>query len=55
MDRFSKEVNIISNFQDESIPFVLFPVVNREVRLIFSSIYKRKELEILDNDGCDEG
>lgn len=42
MDRFSKEVNIISNFQDESIPFVLFPVVNREVRLIFSSIYKRK-------------
>lgn len=42
MDRFTDEKNIIEYFQGLETKSILFPVFNDELKLLFSSIYKRK-------------
>lgn len=42
MDHFTKEKNIIEFFQLEDSTSIFFPVFNSELRLLFSSIYKKK-------------
>ena len=42
MDHFTDEKNIIEFFQFENSTSIFFPVFNSDLRLVFSSIYKRK-------------
>lgn len=42
MDHFTDEKNIIEFFQFEDSTSIFFPVFNSDLRLVFSSIYKRK-------------
>ena len=42
MDHFTEEKNIIEFFQFEDSTSIFFPVFNSELRLVFSSIYKKK-------------
>ena len=42
MDRYTDEKNIIKYFQSLETKSILFPIFNDELKLLFSSIYKRK-------------